>query len=65
MSYAVYGDDLFRIQCTPTICTSVLRMFGMSCDDVMKAMVDQMNACTGPDGCADGGEKCWYEVRSS
>jgi len=39
--------------------------FGMSCDDAMKAMVDQMNAWTGADGCADGGEKCWYEYKST
>ena len=40
----------------------VSRTFGVTCDVAMQAIIDQMNAWTGPDGCADGGEKCLYEV---
>jgi len=37
----------------------------MSCKDSMMKLVDQMNAWTGPDGCANGGEKCLYEYKST
>ena len=33
----------------------------MTCDVAMQAIIDQMNAWSGPDGCANGGEKCLYE----
>ncbi|XP_037090216.1 uncharacterized protein LOC119110480 [Pollicipes pollicipes] len=39
--------------------------FGQSCADAMGAIVDQMKAWAGPDGCANGGEKCLYEYTST
>merc|ERR1712071_129285 len=39
--------------------------FGVSCEEAMQAIIDQMGAMSGPDGCADGGEKCLYEYVST
>ncbi|KAF0314464.1 hypothetical protein FJT64_015044 [Amphibalanus amphitrite] len=39
--------------------------FGVTCEEAKQAIIDQMNAWTGPEGCADGGEKCLYEVLST
>ncbi|ESO97070.1 hypothetical protein LOTGIDRAFT_143540 [Lottia gigantea] len=39
--------------------------FGMECDAVMTKLVNQIKAMGGKSGCANGGEKCLYELTSS
>ncbi|XP_046556940.1 uncharacterized protein LOC124266180 [Haliotis rubra] len=38
--------------------------FSLSCTDVQDKLVGQIGRWTGPDGCADGGEKCLYKLVS-
>lgn len=38
------------------------REFGISCQNVSDRLVAQIKKWNGPDGCANGGEKCLYTV---